>query len=234
MGLKIDFLFYCQDLEEVLALDPTESLHAVKVLRKKTGDSIQVTDGKGGWFSCVITEAHPKHCRLTIVEAIHAYEAPQREIYVAISPTKNGDRIEYFLEKSIEIGISGIIPVKTTHTYPKNINAERWHKIAVSAMKQSLKAYLPQILPYQTVPAFLETAKAWDSKYLAHLSAGARDIMEVPLPAKTLIWIGPEGDFTEEEINLAKNAGFENITLGRSRLRTETAGVFAVSILNAR
>lgn len=234
MGLKIDFLFYSRDLEEVLALDPTESLHAVKVLRKKVGDAIQVTDGKGGWFSCVITEAHPKHCRLAIREATYGFEAPEREIYVAISPTKNGDRIEYFLEKSIEIGISGIIPVKTTHTYPKNINAERWHKIAVSAMKQSLKAYLPEILPYQTVPTFLETAAAWEAKYLAHLSPGARDIMEVPLAKKTLIWIGPEGDFTEEELILAKNAGFENITLGKSRLRTETAGVFAVSILNAR
>jgi 16S rRNA (uracil1498-N3)-methyltransferase len=234
MGLKIDFLFYCRDLELVLALDPTESLHAVKVLRKKTGDKIQVTDGKGGWFSCIITDAHPKHCRLQIQEAIYNFEAPQREIYVAISPTKSGDRIEYFLEKSIEIGVSGIIPIKTTHTYPKNINAERWQKIAISAMKQSLKAYLPEIYPYQNFATFLEGASAWEARYLAHLSPGARDIMEVPLAPKTLIWIGPEGDFTEEEIILAKNAGFENITLGKSRLRTETAGVFAVSILNAR
>ncbi|ADQ16636.1 protein of unknown function DUF558 [Leadbetterella byssophila DSM 17132] len=234
MASKIDFLFYGQDLSEVLALDPTESLHAVKVLRKKAGDIIQVTDGKGGWFTCSIVDAHPKSCKLQILESTFEYEKPQREIYVAISPTKNGDRIEYFLEKSIEIGISGIIPVKTTHTYPKNINAERWKKIAISAMKQSLKAYLPEIYPYLSVKDFLTLSKPFPTKFLAHLSEGAEDIIRVPLSDKVLIWIGPEGDFTEEEINLATSSDFQNVTLGKSRLRTETAGVFAVSILNAR
>ena len=234
MGSKIDFLFYCPDVEKAQALDQVESLHAVKVLRKRQGDLIQVTDGKGGWFSCEITHPDPKSCKVNIRSAEYGYQQPAREIYIAISPTKNSDRIEYFLEKSIEIGISGVFFLKTQNTYPKKINRERWEKIAVSAMKQSLKAYKPGLSDLVSFSDFMKEARSFPTRYMAHLDEASADIMEVPLAEKILVLIGPEGDFSKEELQMASENGFKTITLGKSRLRTETAGVFAVSILNAR
>lgn len=235
MGSKIDFLFYSPDVEKTLALDQVESLHAIKVLRKKQGDLIQVTDGKGGWFFCEITHPDPKSCKVNIRLAEYGYEPPAREIYVAISPTKNSDRIEYFLEKSIEIGVSGVYFIKTQNTYPKKINLERLEKIAVSAMKQSLKARKPALSALTGFEDFIiRESGSFESKYIAHLNEVSEDIMEVPLSDKVLVLIGPEGDFSREELQMAEENGFNTITLGTSRLRTETAGVFAVSILNAR
>ncbi|MBX2954034.1 MAG: 16S rRNA (uracil(1498)-N(3))-methyltransferase [Leadbetterella sp.] len=234
MGSKIDFLFYSPDVEKTLALDPIESLHAIKVLRKRQGDLIQVTDGKGGWFSCEITRPDPKSCGLAIRSAGYDWQRPEREIYIAISPTKNSDRIEYFLEKSIEIGVSGVYFIKTQNTYPQKINLERLEKIAVSAMKQSLKAYKPALSGLISFPEFIKEAAVFPHKFLAHLNDSSEDIIDVPLADKMLVLIGPEGDFSKEELQIASENGFQTLTLGKSRLRTETAGVFAVSVLNAR
>lgn len=234
MGSKIDFLFYSPDVEKAQALDQVESLHAVKVLRKRQGDMIQVTDGKGGWFSCEITHPDPKACKVNIRSAEYGYHRPVREIYIAICPTKNSDRIEYFLEKSIEIGVSGVFFLKTLNTYPKKINHERLEKIAVSAMKQSLKAYKPALSELISFSDFMEKSRSFGSKYIAHLNDTSADIMEVPLSEKVLVLIGPEGDFSKEELQMAAENDFKTVTLGKSRLRTETAGVFAVSVLNAR
>lgn len=234
MGSKIDFLFYSPDVEKTLALDPVESLHAIKVLRKKQGDLIQVTDGRGGWFSCEITRPDPKSCRVNIRSAEYNYRRPAREIYVGVCPTKNSDRIEYFLEKSIEIGVSGVFFLKTQNTYPKKINRERLEKIAVSAMKQSLKAYKPALHELTGFADFIQEASSFEHKYIAHLNDNAADIMDIPLSDKMLVVIGPEGDFSKEELQMASENGFKTITLGKNRLRTETAGVFAISILNAR
>jgi len=234
MDLKTDFLFYSPDVEKTQALDPIESLHAVKVLRKRQGDLIQVTDGKGGWFRCEITRPDPKCCQVNIRSAEYGYQQPDRGIYIAISPTKNSDRIEYFLEKSIEIGISGVFFLKTQNTYPKKINRERLEKIAVSAMKQSLKAYRPELSDLVSFPDFIKASGAFTHKYIAHLNDTATDIMDIPMGDKMLVVVGPEGDFSKEELQMAAENGFKTITLGKSRLRTETAGVFAASILNAR
>lgn len=234
MGSKIDFLFYSPHVEKTLALDQVESLHAIKVLRKKQGDLIQVTDGKGGWFSCEITHPDPKSCKVSIRSVEYGYNRPAREIYIAISPTKNSDRIEYFLEKSIEIGVSGVYLIKTQNTYPKKINLERLEKIAVSAMKQSLKAYRPELSGLIDFKDFIRESSPFESKFIAHLNENSEDIIEAPLSGKVLVLIGPEGDFSKEELQMAAENGFKTVTLGRSRLRTETAGVFAVSILNAR
>ncbi len=234
MVSKIDFLFYSSEVEKTNTLDPTESLHAIKVLRKRQGDIIQVTDGKGGWFSCEITHPDPKSCGVRILSAEYTFQRPAREIYLAICPTKNSDRLEYFLEKSIEIGVSGVFFLKTQNTYPKKINLERLEKIAVSAMKQSLKAYKPILHDLLSFPDFVAQAAAFENKYIAHLDPDAKDIMEISLSEKMLVMIGPEGDFSKEELQIASENGFKTLTLGSSRLRTETAGVFAVSILNAR
>lgn len=234
MVSKIDFLFYSSEVEKTNTLDPTESLHAIKVLRKRQGDIIQVTDGKGGWFSCEITRPDPKSCGVRILSAEYAFQRPARQIYLAICPTKNSDRIEYFLEKSIEIGVSGIFFLKTKHTYPRKINLERLEKIALSAMKQSLKAYKPELHDLQPLPDFFKATTDFKEKYIAHLDSDAVDIMEISLSDKILVMIGPEGDFSKEELEEASENGFKTLTLGSSRLRTETAGVFAASILNAR
>lgn len=232
--MKIDFLFYSPDVENTKALDSIESLHAVKVLRKKQGDLIQVTDGKGGWFHCEITQPNPKSCEVRILSSEYEYQKPQREIYLAICPTKNSDRIEYFLEKSTEIGISGVFFLKTQNTYPKRINLERLEKIVVSAMKQSLKAYKPVLSELTDFKKFIKENISFENKSIAHLAENSEDIIEMPMSEKMLVLIGPEGDFSKEELELAHTSGFKNITLGKSRLRTETAGVFAVTVLNAR
>lgn len=229
---KIDFLFYSPEIEKNKCLDAVDSLHAVKVLRKKQGDIIQVTDGIGGWYRCSISDPNPKVCKLNILDVEKDYKAPKRKIFVGICPTKNADRIEYFIEKSVEIGISGIFFIKTQHTYPKKINLERFRKIAISGMKQSLKAYMPEMTEMITFNTFLKESNRFSQKMIAHLDGQATDIIKVQLDSDLLILIGPEGDFSKEELKLAQENNFKTVTLGQNRLRTETAGVVAVSILN--
>ena len=229
---KIDFLFYSPEIEKTKCLDSVDSLHAVKVLRKKHGDIIQITDGIGGWYRCSISDPNPKLCKVEILHTEKDYRAPKRKIFVGICPTKNADRIEYFIEKSVEIGISGIFFLKTKNTYPKKINLERFRKIAISGMKQSLKAYLPELHDLSSFETFLKKSPGYSDKYIAHLEADSDEIMKANLGNEVLILIGPEGDFSKEELIKAKEAGFRSVTLGDNRLRTETAGIVAVSILN--
>lgn len=229
---KIDFLFYSPEIEKSKCLDSADSLHAVKVLRKKQGDIIQVTNGIGGWYRCSISDPNPKACKFDIIDFEKDYKAPKRRIFVGICPTKNADRIEYFIEKSVEIGISGIFFIKTQHTYPKKINLERFKKIAISGMKQSLKAYMPEMSEMVSFNSFLKESSRFSQKMIAHLDDQATEITKTDLNAELLILIGPEGDFSKEELKLAKENNFKTVTLGENRLRTETAGVVAVSILN--
>ena len=231
---KIDFLFYCPDIEINKCLDLPDSMHVAKVLRKKQGDIIQITDGIGGWYKCAVSDPNPKACKFDIIEVEKEYNKAKRKIYIAISPTKNADRIEYFIEKSIEIGVSGIFFLKTQNTYPKKINLERFRKIAVSAMKQSLKAYMPYLSDYLVFSDFLKKNTEFEQKVIAHLADDAMDIMTLDIKDEILVLIGPEGDFSKSEIEMAKASGFKNITLGQNRLRTETAGVVVASILNLK
>lgn len=226
-------MFYSPGIETDGLLDSIESEHVVKVLRKKVGDFIHVTDGAGGWFSCRIITANPKSCKVEIIESDYHYNQPETEIYIAICPTKNSSRIEYFVEKSVEIGISGIYFIKTQNTYPQRINQGRLEKIAVSAMKQSLKAYKPFISELTGYDDFLSRFQNFDQKYIAHLSEQSIDISSVKPSRSVLVMIGPEGDFSDKELEIAFQTGFKNITLGKNRLRTETAGIFAVSVLNS-
>jgi 16S rRNA (uracil1498-N3)-methyltransferase len=231
---KIDFLFYCPDIALNKCLDLADSMHVVKVLRKKQGDIIQITDGIGGWYKCAVSDPDPKACKFDIIKEQKEYNKAKRKIYIAISPTKNADRIEYFIEKSIEIGVSGIFFLKTQNTYPKKINLERFRKIAVSAMKQSLKAYVPFLSDYIEFSDFLKNHTEFEQKLIAHLAEDAMNIMTLEMKDEILVLIGPEGDFSKSEIEMAKESGFKNITLGQNRLRTETAGVLIASILNLK
>lgn len=233
MTQKIDFLFYSPDLESNQSLTPEDSVHAIRVLRKRNGDWIKVTDGKGGWFDCVITDANPKSCKIRIEQAVYDYNKPKQDIFIAICPVKNTSRIEYFLEKSVEIGISGFFFIKSKNTYPKSINNKRLEKIAISAMKQSLKAYKPFISELMSLEELLKNEDL-GQKLIAHFDEDSVDLSNLNLESKITMLIGPEGDFTEKELEMAYKYGFKNVTLGQNRLRTETAGVYAVSVINSK
>jgi 16S rRNA (uracil1498-N3)-methyltransferase len=227
---KINYLFYSENIAKTSCLDELESKHCVAVLRKRVGDEIVVTDGFGYFYYCKIANTKPKACVLTILKTDNIVNA-QSEVYIGICPTKNADRIEYFLEKATEIGITGFYFIKSQHTVAKNINEGRFNKIVVSAMKQSLKAYRPEVSTLLSFDAFLKACHNFETKLIAHLDDSAIDILNVKKAGKTLIMIGPEGDFSKEEIIKANNVGFKTVKMGNNRLRTETAGIVAASVL---
>ena len=225
-------LFYQAEIEQKTYLSEEDSRHCVRVLRKDTLDKIHVVDGVGGLFACEITKAHEKKCELRILSNERNFQKRNNYLHIGIAPTKNADRIEYFIEKCVEIGIDEITLIQTKHSERKHQKIDRLEKIAISAMKQSLKAYLPKINKLTTFDAFLNNAKA-DLKVIAHLSDEAKPLKEIILGNQSvLLLIGPEGDFTKEEINLSQNTDYQVVTLGKSRLRTETAGVVACTIIN--
>jgi 16S rRNA (uracil1498-N3)-methyltransferase len=218
--------------ENIHYLDPEESKHCTKVLRKKSGDHIDVTDGKGFFYKASIIDPNPTKCAFHIEQTIP--EAPRNfHLHVAISPTKNPDRTEWFVEKAVEIGIDEITFVDCEHTERARIKPERIIKIAVSAMKQSLKALLPVIHELTPVDEFLTTHNSTE-KFIAFVDEhNPLHLMHAATSGKrSIILIGPEGDFSSRELTLAINAGYRKVSLGQSRLRTETAGVAACHIIN--
>lgn len=232
MNQKINFLFFGPDIKTTSSLDPIDAVHCVRVLRKTSGDVIHVTDGLGALYVCEIISDNPKNCKIRIVEEIQDYNPINRKIHLAICPTKSADRMEYFVEKSVEIGVSSIQFVLSQNTYPKKVNLERMNKIAISAMKQSIKTHKPSIFEPLKFEKFISSSLNIKSKFIAHLDFEAKNITSFKMEDEVLMLIGPEGDFTKEEIHLAKNNNFEAIYMGKSRLRTETAGIVAVSLLN--
>lgn len=199
---------------------------------KNVKDKIHVVDGVGGLFECEIMKAHEKKCEVRILSVERDFEKRNHYLHIAIAPTKNADRIEYFIEKCVEIGVDEITLIQTKHSERKNQKTERLEKIAVSAMKQSLKAYLPKINELIDFEKFIKSVSI-EAKFIAHLTDDARPLNEVVADKKeVLLMIGPEGDFAKEEIMLAQKFDFKVVTLGNSRLRTETAGVVACTIVN--
>lgn len=223
-------LFYAPDITLPLyTLPEEESGHCVRVLRLGVGDSLHIADGRGTLYRAVVEDAHPKRCTIRIVEEHHEWEKRPYGLTVAVAPTKNIDRIEWFVEKATECGIDRIVPILCDHSERKVIKGERLEKIAISAMKQSLKAYLPQIAPLTPLRQLL--AEPFDGvKLIAHCEEDAERIFMGELihsGENVLVLIGPEGDFSREEIDAARKAGFVEVTLGNSRLRTETAALAA-------
>lgn len=227
-------LFYMPDISgNELHLDETESKHAVKVLRLGLGSRIQITDGKGGLYTAEISDPHPKKCRLEIIEYKPQHGKRNFNVHIAIAPTKNNDRLEWFLEKSTEIGIDEITLLLCENSERKTVKTERLEKVLISAMKQSLKAYLPKLNPLITFEEFIRGSKS-SQKFIAHCQGGEKPNLkdEVEKENQVLILIGPEGDFTLEEVSRAHLHGFKEVSLGDSRLRTETAGIVACHIVN--
>ncbi|HKI89903.1 MAG TPA: 16S rRNA (uracil(1498)-N(3))-methyltransferase [Draconibacterium sp.] len=227
-------LFYVPNISNHEAiLDETESKHAVRVLRLIPGNAVQLIDGKGGFYEAEITNANPKKCRLEIKKTIMEFGKKNFRLHMAVAPTKNIDRFEWFLEKATEIGIDEITPLLCEHSERKSIKPERSEKILVSAMKQSLKAYLPKLNEMVSFNDFINNCTT-EHRFIAHCYNGEKQHLKnvVKKNHDVIILIGPEGDFNTNEVTLALKNGFREVSLGTARLRTETAGVVACHIVN--
>lgn len=213
-------------------LDPEESRHATKVLRRKAGDIIHITDGKGVLYTCKITDAKPDKCAFAI-EFSEQEKAKGFSIHIAIAPTKNPDRIEWFVEKSIEIGVDEISFIECDNSERTSVKLERIEKLAISAMKQSLKFTLPKIHSIRPLQGFIKVDNS-GRKFIAYVdSANPDELFKVAQPNdRYTILIGPEGDFSPAELELALQNDYKKVALGPSRLRTETAGLAACHTLN--
>ncbi len=229
-------LFYTPDItDSTYTLNEEESKHAVRVLRLVEGDVVCLIDGVGGMYKAKITDSNPKRCTTTIFETQKEYGKTPFHLHVAIAPTKNIDRFEWFLEKATEIGIGEITPISCERSERKVVKTERLNKVVVAAIKQSVKAYLPKLNELTNFKQFIEQAFE-GQKFIAHCLAGSEEKTHLKnvytLGQNALILIGPEGDFSEQEIKLALQNGFKEISLSRSRLRTETAALVACDVIN--
>jgi 16S rRNA (uracil1498-N3)-methyltransferase len=234
-------IFYAPDvlLPEV-TLSPEESAHCVRVLRLGTGEKVQVIDGNGGYYNAVVTVPDAKHCKLTVTDTISSRARRNYSLHIAIAPTKNMDRFEWFIEKSVEIGIDIITPLLCHHSERRVLKTDRLERLIISTMKQAI---IPNHPVLHELTDFNEFIKKQDQKntdlFIAHCEETDREkLSEVCRPGmNTLVLIGPEGDFSPREIALATKAGFVPVSLGINRLRTETAGMVAchtVSLCNER
>jgi 16S rRNA (uracil1498-N3)-methyltransferase len=225
-------LFYIQNPEKEIILSSEESKHATKVLRKKEGDILNFTDGKGGFYKAEITGADTKKCRLQIISSDQEPKQHSYHLHIAIAPTKNMDRYEWFLEKATEIGVDEITPIICDHSERKVLKTERCNRILLSAMKQSLKFHLPKLNEAIPLKDFLKQDFE-GNKYIAHCEDGEKtELRKEEKADKTTVLIGPEGDFSPAEIEIALLNQFNAVSLGKSRLRTETAGLVAVHTIN--
>ncbi|MCP4309903.1 MAG: 16S rRNA (uracil(1498)-N(3))-methyltransferase [Bacteroidetes bacterium] len=225
-------LFYTPHITgDTLVLDEQESKHAIRVLRLETGDTVILIDGVGGWYEAVIHDDHPKRCLLVVSSHTENYKPLPYHLHIAISPTKNMDRFEWFLEKATEIGISKVTPLMCHRTERKQVKMDRLDRILVSAMKQSLKAFKPVLSEPVQVEEFLKQEQT-GTLGIAHCYPLDRiSLPDLERSGRYTILVGPEGDFTEEELALAIKARYRPLHLGESRLRTETAGVHISSAI---
>jgi 16S rRNA (uracil1498-N3)-methyltransferase len=226
-------LFYQPLLPQgVNNLNEEESRHCVKVLRGRPGDSITITDGAGTFYQAVVKDANPSRCTFVVTSQTSESKRDFR-IHIAIAPAKNPDRIEWFVEKCSELGIDKITFIRTEHTEKIFLKQDRLLKVAISAMKQSLKATLPHISDVIPMTDLINQADE-DQKFIAHVDETnpLHLINAARRGGSSLVLIGPEGDFSADEVSAATALGFLKVSLGKSRLRTETAGVAACHILN--
>jgi 16S rRNA (uracil1498-N3)-methyltransferase len=227
-------LFYTGEaLNETYTLSEDESKHAIRVLRLTRGDIIALIDGLGGYYEAEISSDHPKRCEVNILRTIKNYNKRSGYLHLAVAPTKNIERFEWFLEKATEIGVDEITPLLTFHSERETIKLERLEKVLVSAIKQSMKAYLPKLNNPKTFDQVLKESLP-EVKCIAHCYEGEKQPLHmlVNKTSSAIILVGPEGDFSKEEVEKAEQNKFKPVTLGTARLRTETAGVVACTIAN--
>ena len=226
-------LFYTPDIADRNELPSEEAAHAVRVLRLQPGDAVSLTDGKGYFYEAEISTANQKRCLVNILSKEEQPPLWKGHLHLAMAPTKNMDRIEWFAEKATEIGFDELSFLNCRFSERKVLKTERIQKILVSAMKQSLKARLPQLNEMADFKKFVQQPFG-GKKFIAHCHEGEKPLLQTQLTAgeDALVLIGPEGDFSEEEVKMAIEQGFQPISLGRSRLRTETAALVACHIMN--
>ena len=233
------YLFYTPDIETSHFLSEEESAHCVRVLRYDRGDEILLTDGRGTTYHARIINPHPRHCEFEVLSQEKQEKTHNIYLHVAIAPTKNIERLEWMVEKCTEIGVDEITPLLCRFSERKNLRIDRLEKIILSAAKQSLTPYLPKLNELTDFATLMQEygkeakgerreARGLD-KYIAHCYKDEKRELKDALQKgrDVLILIGPEGDFSEHEVETAITEGFVPVGLGRSRLRTETAGVVA-------
>lgn len=215
----------------MLELPEDSARHVVQVLRMQAGEQLKLCDGQGRLASASIISAGKKQCTVAI-QTVTQVDPPAKKISIAISPVKNSSRFEWFLEKATEIGVQEIIPMICQRTEKQHLRIDRLQNILISAMLQSQQAWLPELSEPRPLSTVLQSHEGY-RKLMAHCVDDDHRVQLASLgsEARTLILIGPEGDFTLDEINSALEAGFKPVMLGETRLRTETAGVVAVSLL---
>lgn len=224
------YLFYSPDIEKTLTLSEEESSHCIQVLRRTAGDEIAVTDGVGNLYHCVITNPHRKHCELRIDSVETPAPLHEGYIHICVAPTKNIDRLEWCIEKCVEMGVDEITPILCDHSERKTINYDRLQKILVSAAKQSLKTRFPILNPLTR----MTDLRVDGDKFIAHCIEGYKPTdnkyalqQRIERGHKTTVLIGAEGDFSPEEVQWALDNGYIPVSLGAARLRTETAAIVA-------
>lgn len=227
-------IFYTPDVDnERYTLSAEESKHCVRVLRLEEGEEVILVDGRGGLFRGKIIKADARGCEVVIGKKETEYGKRSFRFHLAVAPTKNIDRTEWMLEKCTEIGTEAFTMISAAHSERRVIKDDRLEKVVVAAMKQSLKAYLPELAPMTDFAYFVKSCRE-KYKFIAHCNEGEKKRLdEVYQPGENaVVLIGPEGDFSEQEVELAVACGFIPVTLGNSRLRTETAGVVACHSIN--
>lgn len=230
-------VFYAPDVNvnKSNVLNQTESKHCIQVLRHQQGDIIYLIDGAGGYYKARITEANPKACAFDILEADQQRQKQACYIHIAVAPPKNASRLEWFVEKATEIGISEISPLLTARSERQKIRLDRLQKITIAAAKQSHQANIPVINPLRKFQQFISSTNFNHYQHLSipHLNENSKHLAHTYTKRQNaLVLIGPEGDFSEEEVQLAQQHGFVGVSLGTSRLRTETAALYACNCIN--
>lgn len=229
----MNFFYYPEISGSEIILPEIESKHCIRVLRLKKNESLYLVNGKGTLYHALLVDPDIRRARVQIVESIPCYRQRIHYLHIAIAPTKNSDRFEWFLEKATEMGIDEITPIICTRSERETIHSERAHRILVSAMKQSKRAYLPVLNMVKTFEEILGDTQA-ESKIITHCSVENLPLISTGLIKKTpaMILIGPEGDFTVQEVEMAVRNGFSEASLGPFIYRTETAGIMACHEFN--
>ena len=226
-------LFYNSHIQgDSFELEEQESKHAIRVLRLVRDDRVILVDGRGGWYEAAIIDDHPKRCKLQILSYTPDYRPLSYSLHLAVAPTKNLDRFEWFLEKATEIGISEITPLICKRSERRQVKYERLEKILVSAMKQSLKAYKPKLNNPVSMEEFLRTDQQGTLGIAHCYPLERKGIKELDHSGTYTLMVGPEGDFTEVEVSNALKAGYVPFHLGDSRLRTETAALYITTAIS--
>lgn len=231
--MKEVHLFYAPDIAATRELPPEEAAHAVRVLRMREGDTLLATDGKGAFYDCTILAASAKRCALNIDRRREAAPCRNGRVMLAVAPTKSMDRMEWMAEKATEIGLDKLSFLNCRNSERRGVKTERIEKIIVAATKQSQKAWKPEVEEMAAFKAFVAQARE-GQKFIAHCQEGEKPFLGdvVEATGDALVLIGPEGDFSPEEVAQAEAAGFQSVSLGNSRLRTETAALVAAHIAN--